>query len=221
MNVDRVMSSLASSGVLGGLAGGALSGALVGSKKARMTAGTLLKVGGVAALGGLAWRAYQGYQNGQGATAAAPEGTPQTGREAVWSGLKEQQFRVEAPGPDKHSPALLLIKAMIAAACADGHLDQLERQRIMACVSDAALAPDERALVVDALQSPPSLGELTEQVDTPELAAEVYMASLVSVDSRRVEAELYLDALAYRLGLPEQLVAEMHKEVVTEDRAVA
>ena len=62
MNLDNIVKNLAGSGVLGGLAGGAVSGALMSNKKARKTAGTLLKVGGVAALGGLAWKAYQDYQ---------------------------------------------------------------------------------------------------------------------------------------------------------------
>ncbi len=57
MNLDKIVSGLTSSGVLGGLAGGAVSGAIMSNKKARKTAGTLLKVGGVAALGGLAWKA--------------------------------------------------------------------------------------------------------------------------------------------------------------------
>ena len=60
MDLNKIVSSLAGSGVLGGFAGGALGGALMSNKKARKTAGTLLKVGGIAALGGVAWKAYQG-----------------------------------------------------------------------------------------------------------------------------------------------------------------
>ena len=100
MDLNKIVSSLASSGVLGGLAGGAVSGALMSNKKARKTAGTLLKVGGIAALGGLAWKAYQGYQSSQ--TQAGPAaiddsanrmGQPQL--VTVWGNVPEQRFALE------------------------------------------------------------------------------------------------------------------------------
>lgn len=227
MNFEKVMSGLASSGVLGGLAGGAVSGALMNSKKARKTAGTVLKVGGLAALGGLAWKAYQGYQ-AQGAGAAgqaepAPAGrAPAAGGAAssapqaadpVWSGLDSNGFAIDTADDGQGSRALLLIQAMIAAACADGHLDGEERERIMRQVSVADLAPDEKALVFDAMHNPPSLMQLSQRVDCPELAAEVYMASLLAVDAGRVEARLYLDALAFRLGIPAEMVKQLHNQL--------
>jgi uncharacterized membrane protein YebE (DUF533 family) len=222
MNLDQVMSKLAGSGVLGGLAGGAVSGALMSNKKARKTAGTLLKVGGVAALGGLAWKAYQGYQAEQGRgiqqareTPVAPPADP------VWQGLDERGFAIDARDDGRGSRALFLIQAMIAAACADGHLDAEERGRIMARVNEAGLAPDEKALVFDSLQKPLGLAELSHRVDCPELAAEVYMASLLAVDRTRSEAHLYLDALAFRLGLPQALVTQMHGQLPPPSRAVA
>ncbi len=222
MNLDQVMSKLAASGVLGGLAGGAVSGALMSNKKARKTAGTLLKVGGVAALGGLAWKAYQGYQAEQGRavhqvrdTSVAPAGDP------VWQGLDERGFAIDAADDGQGSRALFLIQAMIAAACADGHLDAEERGRIMARVDAAGLAADEKALVFDSLQIPLGLAELSQRVDCPELAAEVYMASLLAVDRTRSEAQLYLDALAFRLGLPQALVTQMHGQLPPLSRAVA
>lgn len=221
MNLDKLMSNLAGSGVLGGLAGGAVSGALMSNKKARKTAGTVLKVGGLAALGGLAWKAYQGYQAEQGkvqpgaAASAAPPPDP------VWSDLQEPGFSVDATDNTPNSRALLLIQSMIAAACADGHMDDTERQRIMTQVSEAGLAADEKALVFDALHKPLSLAELSQRVDCPELAAEVYLASLMAVDETRIEAELYLDALAYRLGLPDALVAQMRSQLPSTPRAVA
>jgi uncharacterized membrane protein YebE (DUF533 family) len=210
MNLDKIVSSLASSGVLGGLAGGAVGGALVSNKKARKTAGTLLKVGGVAALGTLAWKAYQGYQGGnaRAADVAAPPNA-----DPVWQGIKEQQFAISPDNAQQGSTALLLVQAMIAAACADGHIDGDERNRIMTRVDGMGLAPDEKGLVFDALQAPLSLAQLCERVDSPELAAEVYLSSLMAVDQDRTEASLYLDALAFRLGLPEGLVMRLQQEV--------
>jgi uncharacterized membrane protein YebE (DUF533 family) len=223
MNLDKVMSNLAGSGVLGGLAGGAVSGALISNKKARKTAGTALKIGGLAALGGMAWKAYQGYQAEQGkAQPASTDAAP--GRlqaDPVWGGLEEKGFALDGADDRQGSRALLLIQAMIAAACADGHMDNDERERIMARVADAELAADEKAMVFDALHQPLSLSELSQRVDCPELAAEVYMASLLAVDETRIEAELYLDALAYRLGVPSALAAQMRNQLPLQARAVA
>jgi uncharacterized membrane protein YebE (DUF533 family) len=47
------------------------------------------------------------------------------------------------------------------------------------------------------------------------------MASLLAVDETRIEAELYLDALAYRLGVPSALAAQMRSQLPSPARAVA
>ena len=215
MDLNKIVSSLAGSGVLGGVAGGVLGGALVSNKKARKTAGTLLKVGGLAALGGVAWKAYQNYQDG---SSAAPITAPQNApvekglaQTRSWQGLTEQRFALDDQDNRAGSPALLIVKAMVAAACADGHLDQGERNAILMRVNEMSLSGEEKAMVFDALQSPPTLAELCEQVDSPELSAEVYLSSLLAIDTSRPEARMYLDALAFRLGLPPGMVAQLER----------
>src|SRR3712207_7821710 len=74
------------SGNTGSLAKGALAGGLLtmvlGSKAMRGIGGDLLKYGGMAAIGGLAWKAYQDYQAGKpplglgGAAGAVPSSSP-------------------------------------------------------------------------------------------------------------------------------------------------
>lgn len=225
MDINKVISGLASSGVLGGLAGGAVSGAVMGNKKARKTAGTLLKVGGVAALGGLAWKAYQGYQASQGGGVStgpespAPSPRDTRSRDPVWQGLTEERFAL-AQGQDAESNGVLLLQAMATAANSDGHLDVMERQRILQRADGLSLAPDEKALVFDLLNSPLSLAQLCERVDCPELASEVYLSSLLVIDHDAPEAKLYLEALAFRLGLPSALVTQLHR-AVEEEAAMA
>tara|TARA_R110000823_G_scaffold139607_7_gene269556 strand:- start:20105 stop:20788 length:684 start_codon:yes stop_codon:yes gene_type:complete len=226
MDVNKVISSLAGSGVLGGFAGGAVGGALMSSKKARKTAGTLAKAGGIAALGAIAWKAYQGYQSNrvaEGAVTGQAPGAAATRPQAPhWQGIPEARFALPDDASAPGSSALLLVQAMIAAACADGHMDMQERERILHRVDSLTLAPDEKALVFDALQAPLSLSQLCQRVDSPELAAEVYLSSVLAVDNSRSEARLYLDALAFRLGLPQGLVERLHEEVsvVTDQAAV-
>jgi len=211
MDIDKMISGLAGSGVLGGLAGGAISGAVMGNRKARRTAGALLKAGGIAALGAVAWKAYQGYQSSQeqGAPGAAAPPPADPG----WNQLSQEQFQVDGSSLQSRSTALLLVEAMISAASADGHMDGEERERIMRRVGQLDLAADEKAMVFDALHKPLSLTELCQQVDSPEVAIEVYLSSLMAIDRTRTEAAYYLDALAFRLGLPEDLAARLTAEV--------
>jgi uncharacterized membrane protein YebE (DUF533 family) len=134
------------------------------------------------------------------------------GDDPAWKNIPRERFEI-GPGPDANeSRAVLLIRAMIAAACADGHLDASERAAILNRVDDMGLAAEENVLVFDALQAPPSQADIAACVDSPELAIEVYASSLVALDRSRRESEMYLEALAFRLGLPESLVAELHRE---------
>ena len=68
LDLNRIVSGLADSGAVAGLAGGLAGGTVVGalsSKKGRKTAKKVAQVGGLALVGGLAWKAYQNYRNDQ------------------------------------------------------------------------------------------------------------------------------------------------------------
>ena len=65
MDLNRMMDGLTKSGALGGLAGGLAGSAATAalfSKSGRKTAKSLLKVGGIAAAGGLAWKAFDTFR---------------------------------------------------------------------------------------------------------------------------------------------------------------
>ena len=85
-DLNKLIGNLASSGAVsgfaGGLAGGALGGALT-SKKGRKVAGSALKYGAVAAVGGLAYSAYRRY------TQRTPEAEP---TRPAWQGITEDRF---------------------------------------------------------------------------------------------------------------------------------
>ncbi|MGD8347501.1 MAG: tellurite resistance TerB family protein [Lysobacterales bacterium] len=219
MDINKVVSGLSRSGVLGGLAGGALSGAIMSNKKARKGAGTLLKAGGIAALGAVAWQAYKGYKGRPGAEAAEAASRPAA--ESSWDALSRDRFEIDAEDSSPQSTSLLLVQAMIAAAGADGHMDGDERRKIMDRVVQLDLAADEKSMVFDSLNAPLSMNAICDRVDSQELAVEVYLASLMVVDRSRSEAALYLDALAYRLGLPEKLVAALIAEAESQAQQAA
>jgi len=103
--------------LLGGAGGGALAagamGLLLGNKKARKFGGKALTYGGLAALGVIAYKAYGNWQAQQ---ANAPQGEPQT------------IDRLPPAQVEQHSQGIL--KALVAAAKADGHVDERERALI-------------------------------------------------------------------------------------------
>jgi len=83
------------------------------------------------------------------------------------------------------------------------------------------MAADEKALVFDALQDPPTMTDLCQRVTCPEVAAEVYLSAFLAVDCDRTEARLYLGALGHRLGIPQGLIAQMEHGLAQEETRAA
>lgn len=210
MDLNRALDGLMRSGIGGslaaGLAGGLAANALSG-KKTRKLAGSALKVGGAVAIGGLAWKAYQRYR-------AAPEqADPADGRVADasgWNGLTETGFQPTETAACRRRD-LLVLRAMIAAAHADGHLDDAERRRIFERIDSLGLDAAEKGLLFDELRRPLQVAELAGQATTPELAAEVYAAALLAIDESQPISRAYLAELAEAMALPTALVVELHR----------
>lgn len=186
-----------------GAAAGGVLGLLLGNRGGRRLGGKVLKVGGVVALGALAWKTYQDWQAqqqaGQG-TAQAPAAAD-TG--AAYAALP-------APQAEAHGRAML--KAFIAAAKSDGHVDERERQHIEAELQRSGADAATRAWVQDELRRPVEPAEVAALATSPEQAAELYLASVIAVDETSTMERAYLDALARRLqldaGLQRQLEAQ-------------
>lgn len=207
VNFDKVLAGLGksglSTGLLGGLAGGTLTAA-VSSKKGRKTAKSLLQIGGVAAVGTLAWKAYQTYRN---------QNTTSLPKESAWDQVHDQRFDVTSRDVEDYGfNSLLLVRAMIAAAMADGHLDPGEQQRIFAQVEHLGLSHAEKGLLLDEMHHPVSLQELASQAQDPALRAEVYAASLLAIDRTAPGANRYLISLARTLEIPRDLVMALDME---------
>ena len=231
LDFNKIMSGLAQSGVASGLAGGLAGGALTGaltSKGGRKAAKSLLKIGGIAAVGGLAWKAYHTYQQRNG---AAPQANANTNAQAQshapasvhgqhmgaagqpWQQLPQERFDVaqqdqQASGAN----SMLLIRAMITAALADGHMDAAEHQRILEQADQLDLGAAEKAALFDELRSPKSVESIVVEARDPALRVEVYAASVLAIDETRDEGRAYLERLATLLELPHDLVTAVHKQ---------
>lgn len=193
-----------------GAAAGGLIGLLMGNKRGRGMGGTALKYGGVAAVGALAWKAYQEYQARQ--TAAAPAAP--TASAASWARPpiditpKPASFAaLPAPEMEAHSRAML--KALIAAAKADGHMDERERGLVHAELERCEADNATRAWVDAELARPVEPAEVAALATGPEMAAEIYLASLLVVDQTTTMERAYLDALARELRLAPMLKTDL------------
>ena len=187
-------------GLLSGAGGGALAasalGLLLGNKSARKYGGQALTYGGLAALGVLAYKAYGNWQANQG---TAPQTEPQT------------IDRVPAPQVEQHSQAIL--KALVAAAKADGHVDERERQLIDGELNKLNGDPGLRQWLQAELNKPLDPAEVASAATTPEIAAEMYIASLILVDEEHFMERAYLEELAKQLKLDPGLKTELEAQV--------
>jgi len=105
--------------------------------------------------------------------------------------------------------ALLLIRAMIAAANADGHISPEERQRILAQVDEAGGDAEDHRLIEQELSNPKPLDTLLPEVHDHETAQQFYAASRAAMDGESPTQTSYLDYLRNRLDLPPDETAEI------------
>lgn len=182
---------------------GSLAGLFLGSKAGRGLAVDAAKLGGLALIGGLAFQAWQNYKSGkpvidlgQGAQVTAPpEQSPfgTTGNDRV-----DQQH------------AEVLLRAMIAAAAADGTVDDAERAQIVGGLQQLGLAGDAAQFLDQEFASPASVEDLAGSAAGDQaMAAQVYTAARLTIDPDHQAEKDFLAALAEALGLDQQLVAHI------------
>lgn len=216
VDFNRILSGLTQSGVAAGLAGGVAGGALtsaLSSKRGRKTAANLLKLGGVAAVGGLAWNAYRSYQQQQASKPLSH--TRQDWRDVPQAGFDVAKVDALFAG----SNSLLIIRAMITAAMSDGHIDSSEQMRIFDHADKLPLTNADKAALFDELRNPQPVRQIVAAAREPALAVEVYAASLLAIDELTFEGQTYLKRLATMMNLPYELVDAIHMETHAETEA--
>ena len=200
MNLQNISEKRAQAGnfIPGGLAGGDMAGGimalLIGNNSARKSAGTAVSFGGTALLGGLAYKAYKNWQESKN-------------RQTT---INENSFTsAETLSADFQ---LTLLKAMIAAAQVDGHIDAYEQQRIFHSIKQMELSTEMKALLFDLLRQPVTVNELTLAVISMEQKTELYLVSCLVVDPDQPEDKAHLVELAQCLALPPSLTQQLHKQ---------
>ncbi len=179
---------------------------------------------------GLAAAAYEHYTQSQNTTAAAHH-SPQTP-----PAMKHHQSATPPPIPDQQTPphadspvvpppppppgvdnqkqqqSLLLLQSMVAAAHADGEIDAEERARVLQQIQQAGSDAEGIAYFEKLLASPPDLDTIVAQVDSNELAQQVYMISLLTITVDCEAEENYLQKLAEKLALSEDQVRQLEAQ---------
>jgi len=183
-------------GQLGGL--GALAGALFGGGGG--AARGALGGSAMAVLGAMALKALQSRSQ-----AADPAGTGSGQAEAPEFTEKDVESLVT---PQAQA---LLVRAMISAAKADGQIDQTELDRIMGKIGTDGVTDEERREIADELARPLDLQGLVAAVPDEKAAAQVYGASLLSIDADTEAEKNYLRQLAQGLGLEADVVRRLHE----------
>lgn len=219
VDVNKLLGQLLGSGAAGGFAGGLAGGLasnLLTSKEGRNLGKSALKFGGIAAVGALAYAAYQRYSAKPGAgqtampaqagqLAAAPTGSaflPEITDDAA-----NQQL------------GLILVRAMIAVARADGRLDAEESQAIFQKIQGLELNPEEQSLLVREMGRSVDMDTIVNSATTVEIGAEIYTASLLAVEVDSDAERAYLAMLAARLQLPPGLVQAIEQQVQAQKQA--
>ena len=203
-------------GAGGGALAGGLAAILLGTKTGREFGGEALKLGGMAAVGALAYKAYRDWQAGK-EVPAAPPAQPSVPMLPAPSGTP---FNPSSES-GQQKLARHLLRAMIAAAKSDGHVDAQEQARIFAEMDKLPLAADDKAFVMDELRAKLDIDAVAGAAETPEEAAEIYVASLLAIDVDNAAERGYLAMLAARLKLDDALVAHLQQTAAAAAGKVA
>jgi uncharacterized membrane protein YebE (DUF533 family) len=191
------------------LAAGALAAVLLGTGAGREVTGAAVRLGGLAAIGGLAYKAYQNYKSGN----APEQQAPMAGEPELLPPPQDTAFHPSQAPQGEDEFTLTLIRAMISAAKADGHIDDEERQKIAGKLSLSGIDTDAEKFLMAELESPLDLDTLVAGAKTDAQKLELYTASRLTIDPDTRTERGYLDLLAGRLGLPDALIDHVEATV--------
>ncbi len=198
------------------LATTAILGVLLGTRTGRELGGTAIKLGSLAAIGGLAYKAYQNYKSGGEPEQAAAEGEPKLLPPPADTGFHPSQ----APQGETEF-ALTLVRTMIAAANADGRIDDTERKHIADRLSLSGLGAEAEAFLLREIGNPVQIDELVSAAHGEAQKVELYTAARLTIEPDTRAERGYLDLLAGRLGLPDALVDHIEATVKSSTVAAA
>lgn len=172
---------------------GALLGALMGGSNST----TMNSLGGsmMGLLGMMAYKALSGSMSGNSGVTSAPS----------------QQYTPPSQ-QQQNSDAEIILTAMIDAAKSDGQIDSDEMGKIMNTMKTSGIGQEGMNYVIQKLQGPMETAKIVSAVQgRPDLAAQVYSASLMAIDVDTDAEKIYLDKLAKAMGLSPAVVRNIEQ----------
>ena len=198
-------------GGVGGLLGAGVLGALLGKTVSK----DVMKNAALVGIGAVAWNFYQKWS--QNRTQQAPSSAS-----GGWGASQADQWQSQAPMTMHLDPtAMLVMRAMIFAARADGSVDALEQQRIDIILQNMLQGQDVSAQLnaVHAEMLDPR--RIASDVQSAEQAEDIYRLSCVVIDIDHFMERSYLDALGNALSIAPDRRAELEADAVQGRRQLA
>lgn len=189
------------------IATGAIAAVLLGTGAGRALTGSAVRLGGLAVVAGLGYQAWKNYQGG-----SAPAAPDVNSEGTVALPPKDSDFATNGVVAND-GLATALVRVMIAAARADGHVDDAERSRIMGRLSLAGLGPDAMSFLEDELTLPVDLDSIVAQARNEAERVELYTAARLAIDPDTPAEHVFLNHLSGRLGLAEGLIEHIETTV--------
>ena len=109
--------------------------------------------------------------------------------------------------------AMLTVRAMINAAKADGRIDDQETERLVGKLREDGVTDEEQRFVMEELRKPMDLEAIVRAVPNQQVAAQIYTASLMAIEVDTDAEKRYMQELASKLGLNQQVLAYLHQAV--------
>ena len=186
---------------------GGLGAVVLGTRTGRSAAMGAAKLGALALIGGLAYKAYQNYSQGRPMLNTASGFTAEQAPSG--SGFEPQAVT--------NDTAILYIRAMIAAAAADGRIDAGEQQKITGALSQAGFEKEAHDFIVQEMQNPATADQLAAACQSQEQAVQVFTAARLAIDLDNNEENEFLADLATKLGIDGNLA--QHIDATTKAQA--
>lgn len=198
-------------GGMGGLLGAGALGAILGQVLPRGAVNTA----GLAGIGAVAWNFYKKWSQQKAAAEAERMNAQSSGWEDVFNDNRQAAQVTADPA------GLLLLRAMIYAAKADGHMDDTERGRIEMMLQQMYPDQDVTPLLNSFTKEAVDPAVLARDVQSHEQAEDLYRLSCLIITVDNYMERSYLNGLAQALGIEESARNALEQEAEEAKRQLA
>ena len=185
---------------------GGLAALLLGTSTGRSVTAGAVKLGGLAGLGGIAYKAFSNWQQNKPLMEGVPGLEQLTAPAPTGSGFHADDH--------SHDTAQLIVGAMVATASADGTIAPAQRATLLAQMQRAGLGSEERAFLDEAIAHPMSPAEIARSIaGNSQLASQVVAAASLVADPANAKEEEFLSSLSTELGMSGDLLSHIRAAV--------